>query len=47
MSSGIESAGYPGTVVMAEGPVDEIRKLQVDIDAYIQHLEAAESLASS
>ena len=33
--------------VMAEGPVDEIRKLQADIDAYIQHLEAAGSPASS
>jgi len=26
--------------IMTEGPVDEIRKLQADIDAYIQHLEA-------
>ena len=26
--------------VLAEGPVDEIRKLQADIDAYIQHLES-------
>ena len=25
--------------IMAEGPVDEIRKLQADIDAYLQHLE--------
>jgi hypothetical protein len=33
--------------IMAEGPVDEIRKLQADIDAYIQHLEAAGSTASN
>jgi antitoxin component HigA of HigAB toxin-antitoxin module len=33
--------------IMAEGPVDEIRKLQSDIDAYIQHLEATGSTASS
>jgi hypothetical protein len=33
--------------IMAEGPVDEIRKLQADIDAYIQHLEAAGPPASS
>lgn len=26
--------------IMAEGPVDEIRKLQADIDAYIDRLEA-------
>jgi len=26
--------------IMAEGPVDEIRKLQVAIDAYINRLEA-------
>jgi antitoxin component HigA of HigAB toxin-antitoxin module len=32
--------------IMAEGPVDEIRKLQSDIDAYIQHLEATGSTAS-
>ena len=32
--------------IMAEGPVDEIRKLQADIDAYIQHLEAAGTPAS-
>ena len=31
--------------VLAEGPVDEIRKLQVDIDAYIQQLESAEKTA--
>jgi hypothetical protein len=31
--------------VLAEGPVDEIRKLQVDIDAYIQHLESAGTAA--
>jgi hypothetical protein len=33
--------------IMAEGPVDEIRKLQVDIDAYIQHLGAADTAATS
>jgi len=33
--------------IMAEGPVDEIRKLQADIDAYIQHLEGAGSTASN
>jgi hypothetical protein len=33
--------------IMAEGPVDEIRKLQADIDAYIQHLEAAVTPASN
>jgi hypothetical protein len=33
--------------IMAEGPVDEIRKLQADIDAYIQHLEAAATPASN
>ena len=33
--------------IIAEGPVDEIRKLQADIDAYIQHLEAAGPPASS
>jgi len=27
--------------IMAEGPVDEMRKLQADIDAYIQHLETS------
>jgi hypothetical protein len=32
---------------MAEGPVDEIRKLQADIDAYIQHFEAAGTSANS
>lgn len=31
--------------VMAEGPVDEIRKLQADIDAYINRLEAADTTA--
>jgi hypothetical protein len=31
--------------VLAEGPVDEIRKLQADIDAYIQHLEIAGTAA--
>ena len=33
--------------VMAEGPVNEIRKLQADIDSYIQHLEAAGNPAST
>jgi hypothetical protein len=33
--------------IMAEGPVDEIRKLQVDIDAYIQQLEATGTTASN
>jgi len=27
--------------VFAEGPLDEIRKLQADIDAYVTRLEAA------
>jgi len=29
--------------VMAEGPVDEIRKLQADIDAYINRLESVDT----
>jgi hypothetical protein len=29
--------------IMAEGPLDEIRKLQADIDAYIVRLEALDS----
>jgi hypothetical protein len=33
--------------IMAEGPVDEIRKLQADIDAYLQHLEATVTPASN
>jgi hypothetical protein len=33
--------------IMAEGPVDEIRKLQSDIDNYLQHLEATETPASN
>jgi hypothetical protein len=33
--------------IMAEGPVDEIRKLQSDIDTYLQHLEAKETPASN
>lgn len=33
--------------IMAEGPVDEIRKLQADIDAYIQHLETSGTPAGS
>ncbi|MGE5219612.1 MAG: hypothetical protein ACM3SP_21635 [Chloroflexota bacterium] len=32
--------------VLAEGPLDEIRKLQADIDAYIQQLESAGTTAS-
>ncbi len=31
--------------IMAEGPVDEIRKLQTDIDAYINRLEAIDATA--
>jgi len=31
--------------IMAEGPVDEIRKLQADIDAYIDRLEAVDATA--
>ena len=31
--------------IMAEGPVDEIRKLQADIDAYINRLEAVDTTA--
>lgn len=31
--------------VMAEGPVDEIRKLQADIDAYINRLESVDTTA--
>lgn len=30
---------------MAEGPVDEIRKLQADIDAYINRLEVVDATA--
>ena len=29
--------------IMAEGPVDEIRKLQSDIDAYINRLETEDA----
>ena len=29
--------------IMAEGPVDEIRKLQADIHAYIDRLEAVDA----
>jgi hypothetical protein len=29
--------------ILAEGPVDEIRKLQADIDGYINRLEAVDS----
>jgi hypothetical protein len=31
--------------IMAEGPVDEIRKLQADIDSYIHRLEAVDTTA--
>lgn len=31
--------------ILAEGPVDEIRKLQTDIDAYINRLEAVDATA--
>jgi hypothetical protein len=31
--------------IMAEGPVDEIRKLQADIHAYINRLEAVDATA--
>ena len=31
--------------IMAEGPVDEIRKLQGDIDAYINRLESVDTTA--
>jgi len=31
--------------IMAEGPVDEIRKLQSDIDAYIMRLETEDATA--
>jgi len=31
--------------IMAEGPVDEIRKLQADIDAYINRLEEVDATA--
>lgn len=33
--------------ILAEGPVDEIRKLQADIDAYIQQLGAAGTAAAN
>ena len=33
--------------IMAEGPVDEIRKLQAGIDAYIQQLETTATPASN
>jgi len=33
--------------IMAEGPVDEIRKLQADIDAYLQQFEATTTPASN
>jgi antitoxin component HigA of HigAB toxin-antitoxin module len=33
--------------IMAEGPVDAIRKLQSDIDNYLQQLEATETPASN
>jgi hypothetical protein len=31
--------------ILAEGPVDEIRKLQSDIDAYINRLETEDAMA--
>jgi hypothetical protein len=31
--------------ILAEGPVDEIRKLQSDIDAYINRLETEDATA--
>jgi len=31
--------------IMAEGPVDEIRKLQSDIDAYIDRLKSEDATA--
>jgi prefoldin subunit 5 len=31
--------------ILAEGPVDEIRKLQTEIDAYINRLEAVDAIA--
>ena len=31
--------------LLAEGPVDEIHKLQADIDAYINRLEAVDATA--
>lgn len=31
--------------ILAEGPLDEIRKLQADIDAYINRLEAVDAPA--
>lgn len=31
--------------ILAEGPVDEIRKLQEDIDAYLNRLEAMDATA--
>ena len=31
--------------ILVEGPVDEIRKLQADIDAYINRLEAVNATA--
>ncbi len=31
--------------IMAEGPVDEIRKLQAAIDAYLNRLEAVDATA--
>ena len=31
--------------ILAEGPVDEIRKLQADIDAYINRLEGVDATA--
>ena len=33
--------------ILAEGPVDEIRKLQVDIDDYVSRLEGVEASTGS
>ncbi len=33
--------------ILAEGPVDEIRKLQVDIDDYVSRLEGVEPSAAA
>ena len=33
--------------ILAEGPVDEIRKLQIDIDDYVSRLEGAEAGAAA
>ena len=33
--------------VLAEGPLEQLRQLQQQIDEYIQHLEASETSAST